>query len=503
MPPRAPSSRPARLHPSLFLICLTAALCLLRPAFAAGEGAYERWYVLRMQDQRAGWMHDRRTVDDQRIVSQSTIHIEMKRGTQVVAVTLDAEFIETPAGEAISMKSVSKLGSTPSTEEFVFTKDGIDVTSFAGDGPKRTTRRARPEGQWLAPAAGARFLKQRLQAGAKEISLRVIDPFSGVDPILYNNSVVEQTTIEALGKTVPAVKWRVTTDRHPGMAITEYVDEFGAPIRSDTTLGGMRVETILADRDIALSRLDAPELLVSTLVRPDRRIKNPRAVTSATYVLSVKDGPFPPIPSGGTQTVTPDGGSRMIVAVDSSSVSADHDQPTPQQQRASAMVTSDDPRVKELAAKAAAKAGPDKSARAEAHRRFVHDYIDSKNLGVGFASAAEVARTRTGDCTEHAVLLAAMLRADGFHSRVVSGLIYADEFEGQRHVFGYHMWTQAFIDNRWVNLDATFPAGAAFDATHIALGISDLADADTSNTLVSLVPLLGNLSITVRSTSTD
>jgi transglutaminase-like putative cysteine protease len=118
---------------------------------------------------------------------------------------------------------------------------------------------------------------------------------------------------------------------------------------------------------------------------------------------------------------------------------------------------------------------------------------------VGFASAAEVARTRTGDCTEHAVLLAAMLRAEKIPARVVSGLIYADEFEGKKGIFGYHMWAQASLGGgSWLNLDATLPDNATFDATHIALATTDLADGETSNALVSLVPLLGNLKIAVE-----
>jgi transglutaminase-like putative cysteine protease len=162
-------------------------------------------------------------------------------------------------------------------------------------------------------------------------------------------------------------------------------------------------------------------------------------------------------------------------------------------------VTSDDAEVKRLVGRAVERVGDDKTARAEAMRRFVHSYIRSKSLGVGFASAAEVARTRTGDCTEHAVLLAAMLRADGIASRVVSGVIYAEEFEGQRNVFGYHMWTQANVGpTYWMNLDPTLPPGAAFDATHIALATSALEDGETTNALVSLVPLLGNLRISVE-----
>ena len=93
-------------------------------------------------------------------------------------------------------------------------------------------------------------------------------------------------------------------------------------------------------------------------------------------------------------------------------------------------------------------------------------------LGVEGARAAE------GDCTEHATLLCAMLRADGIPARVGSGLIYADRFAGEEEIFGYHMWTQALLEidgqERWVDLDPTLPS-RAFDATHIAVATSSLA----------------------------
>jgi len=37
-------------------------------------------------------------------------------------------------------------------------------------------------------------------------------------------------------------------------------------------------------------------------------------------------------------------------------------------------------------------------------------------------------------------------RALGIPSRVVTGLVYADEFEDQKDVLVYHMWTQFYID---------------------------------------------------------
>ncbi|GAI55549.1 unnamed protein product, partial [marine sediment metagenome] len=44
---------------------------------------------------------------------------------------------------------------------------------------------------------------------------------------------------------------------------------------------------------------------------------------------------------------------------------------------------------------------------------FVAEYIENRGLSVGYASAVEVAVSRVGDCSEYAVLTAAMCRAVG------------------------------------------------------------------------------------------
>lgn len=498
---RTPPYRFLSRSAPILLALISALLSLQRAAAAGPTDQHDRWYVLRIKDQRAGWLHDKRDNAGERITSRSTLHIELKRGDQAVVVEVEAEFVETGDGKPVSMKVVQTLGSAPTTEQYTFRPDAVDVVSTVA-GARKTSRRDLPAGNWLTPAAAARFIAARLEAGAKEFTVRAIDPTSGVDPVLTTTKVLERTTIEALGKTVPAIKWRTSTDSHPDLDTTEFVDEFGVPIRSETHLGDLKVDIVLADRDLAQSKLDPPELLVSTLVTPDKPIANPRAATRATYRLTLKDGGrISGLPFGAGQSLAyqKDGSVTVVVDPSDTSVVPDHDESTDAQLKSSALLTSDDAGVKRLAAQAIRGAGPGVAERGEAMRRFVHSYIRAKNLGVGFASAAEVARTRTGDCTEHAVLLAAMLRAEKIPARVVSGLIYADEFEGKKGIFGYHMWAQAFLGGgRWLNLDATLPDNSKFDATHIALATTDLADGETYNALVSLVPLLGNLKIAVE-----
>src|SRR5205085_3072434 len=126
-----------------------------------------------------------------------------------------------------------------------------------------------------------------------------------------------------------------------------------------------------------------------------------------------------------------------------------------------------------------------------------------KDLGVGFANASETARTRRGDCTEHGVLLAALLRAANIPSRVACGLIYADGFAGSKHIFGYHMWAQALLNVNgkptWVDLDGTLGDKTPFDATHIALAVSALADGQSQDALMAIATVIGRLQIKVES----
>jgi transglutaminase-like putative cysteine protease len=159
---------------------------------------------------------------------------------------------------------------------------------------------------------------------------------------------------------------------------------------------------------------------------------------------------------------------------------------------ASSLVDASDTEVIRLKDRAVADvSSKDALARADAMRAFVRRWIQTKGLATAFASASETAVDRSGDCSEHAVLLAAMLRADSIPSRVASGLVWMDG----ANAFGWHMWTQAMIDGRWIDLDATLPM--TYSPGHVLVATSPLADGWGQSDLVGLLGLLGNLNIEV------
>jgi transglutaminase-like putative cysteine protease len=279
-----------------------------------------------------------------------------------------------------------------------------------------------------------------------------------------------------------------------------WVDDTGNEIKSAFDLGGLRLELVAADKQLALAHKSPPELLNNMLIELDRPIDNPRALHKATYRLSVKQGELPDLPGSPIQNARRIDRQTARVTVDLA-----HADPGPVPKMAappvrhSAMADGRDAKIIDLAEQATENAGDKRAARAEAMRRFVHDHVDDKNLGVGMATAGEVARTQQGDCTEHAVLLAALLRADGIPSRMASGVVYVHDGSGRRDVFGYHAWTQAWIDDnagpRWVNLDAALTAAHPYDATHIILSTTDLEDGQWTNDIVEMAGLFGRLRI--------
>ncbi|TVQ61899.1 MAG: transglutaminase domain-containing protein [Phycisphaerales bacterium] len=412
--------------------------------------------------------------------------------------------MESAAGELRTMRSEQQLGAAPLVTTWRFTGEGVEVVDEQGG--RRTARfEPTPEGDWLAPGAAARAAREQMEAGAEEISVTTLDPSQGLRAVTSTRRLRGQGPVEAMGKVVPASEWVVTIDSFPGVESVEFLDASGELVRGTTDMGGIVVEMLASDRAVATADVPAPELLASTLVTPDRPIRGARGVRTGAYVLRLRQGEMPDLPETGVQRVERlDGRSaRVVVDLTSPRLAAGADADDAAYLGSSRMIDATDPKIVELAREAVKPvAGEPAHVRAERMRRFVYAYIDAKSLDVGFATASETARTRQGDCTEHGVLLAALLRAEGIPSRVVSGVLYVDEFIGREGVFGFHMWTQALLDTgdgpRWVDLDATLDDRTPTDATHIAMAVSAMAADDEFNTMASLAPLLGGLEIVVE-----
>ena len=73
--------------------------------------------------------------------------------------------------------------------------------------------------------------------------------------------------------------------------------------------------------------------------------------------------------------------------------------------------------------------------------------IPDKSMGRAWDTASRVASHGAGDCTEHAVLLAALARSFEIPARVVVGTVIL-EHEGEWQAYR-HAWTEIFDGARW------------------------------------------------------
>ena len=488
-------------------LALLAVLLALAPR--AGAADAERWYAVMLLGERAGWMREtERTAADGALALESEMRLSIARGGLTIEVAMISLSEETPDGKPIRMRSEQRMAAAPVVTTFRFTDAGVEVTEESGG---RTTTRTEPTpaGEWLMPIAAERHIERRARAGDDTIEYRSIDATTGLTPVtITRRRLGTPEPVEVLGKVVPAARWSITQSIFPDVQSHDYLAEDGALVRGEVNFGGVTLTMLAADKETATLPAKAPEMMVSTFVHPSRPIASPRSLRRAVYTVRVPDGQtLPDLPCAGHQKATRIDGRSVRVTLDLATAGAAEpgDEARPEFREASVMIDGDDPEIRALVP-LEADAEP-KAALAVRLRGVAHRHITTKSLDVGFATASEAARTRQGDCTEHAVLLAAMLRAAGVPSRVVSGVVYVDQFAGGREVFGFHMWTQALLEDadapgvwRWVDLDATLPQDRVFDAAHIAFIVSALPARERMNSLTSLAPLLGRLEIDVVET---
>jgi len=485
-----------------------------------GAAAWEReyWYVLSVNDERAGWSRRaQRTLEGGSIENVTELFMRVERmGMELVLHTID-ETVETAGGEYVRTRYTQRQNEMTTRETFEFDHEAgeVSVRVDRGEAGGVVERRlSMPEGEWLTPLEAQRLLAARLRAGAERVEYATLLTRGGTVRVVEASFDRTGSTTVSLGEDeVDATLGEMETGELPGTRVTVALDGDGAPVMSDGTIGALRIAERLAEASEALSAFAAPEFMVSSFVRPTgAAIERPREVERALYRLRSRAGELPELPETGVQRVMTEGEGAAVVYVDGSGETAAAAETTAEERAsltaASLIADSEDEFIRRLTEGALRSLddGASEAERAEALRLFVYGYVSQKDLDTGFASATEVARRRSGDCTEHAVLLAAMLRAAGIASRAANGLIYADtlggvDADGERlGAFGYHMWTQGLVRGadgirRWVDLDASWPE--SMDGTRIATSVSPLRNDDDDAALVSIARLVGNLDIEV------
>jgi len=271
--------------------------------------------------------------------------------------------------------------------------------------------------------------------------------------------------------TEPHITWIRTTATFAGSVHNEviWIGADGQVLHRERRFYGA---TLVWDR--CLRDCNAPvnvpfDVISKLVVQSPYRIPQNAFAGPIRYVISRVDGTPPQIPATGEQAVVPDGSTAVLTVCATCGVAQQLTETERQRYlQPNAWVQSDLPQIRSFAERhgqgRTQKEVMDHLVSAvQTHMSGAVDYL-------GYGSAADALRTRSGDCTEFAVLLAALARARNIPSRIVYGLVYADRFSGKKEVFSPHAWVQVWTGERWQSYDAGI---GQFDATHLALSVGN------------------------------
>jgi hypothetical protein len=444
---------PVRWRVFLLVFCFT---------WHHATAADRQWYSLTIDGNRVGcaW-HDH---DQQagRLSDSEVTRVEVEQLRKRVTVEMRNEVVRNATGVPQHMDVQSKIGATRTGWQGRLSADTrtLEVVVSAATGAQTFSVPA----DLILPDRLSEALKPLWREGRREIEVEYLEPIAA-KPIGLR---AELLSSPATAPRVTQVRMSETIGHRSHQEII-WIGEDGQILHRERPFFGA---TLVWDRCVrdCDSRVEKPfDLMSKLIVQSPYRIPQSAFGGTIRYVISRVDGAAPQIPGTGEQAVVMDGSTAIVTVC---ATCGDPERLTEAERQhylqSNAWVQSELPQIRDFAnrqgrGRSQAQIMNNLVAAVRNHMTGTVDYL-------GYGSAAEALRTRSGDCTEYAVLLAALARAKHIPSRIAYGLVYADRFSGKKDVFSPHAWVQVWTGARWQSYDAGI---GEFDATHLALSSGD------------------------------
>lgn len=463
----------------------------------------ESWQAIFLGGQRVGYARalvDPREIDGKTVVHTSAeTQMTIRRFGQVLKMNTALSSEETLDGDLLQFRfSMANPPATSSETVGQVTGKELELQTTVNRKTKTSTT------PWKAGVKSPTFQDRLLRISPlKPGETKSFEAFfpEMSKPGTLTVSAGDLEPVELLdGKKATLQKFKVDNSLLPGIVTYAWVDKNGQTVKSSTSMIGLEMATYTVTKEEALKTLTVNDLDlgVSTLVKTNK-INRPHETKKVVYNIRIRDdNPSKVLPTGDTQSIKSTGPETAELTVNALPIplTSPPEKVDEEYLKPTRFLQSDDERVIEHANRAAGDL-TDLAAMAKAMEKYVRDKLTNKNFSTALASAGEVARTLEGDCTEHAVLLAAMLRVKQIPSRIAVGVVYVDSLQA----FGGHMWTEARLGGKWVPLDGTLGRGG-IGATHIKLADVTFSEDDSIaplSSFISLITVLGKMEISVVS----
>ena len=453
---------------------LTLSISLLLVTFTASAApADDTWMSVLLDGHKIGSMHTTRKIDRDHVITTQAMNVQLDRaGTKVALATSETD-TETRDGKPLAFQSRTMISGTASALHGSLRADGkFDVVSEVG-GAKQTHVLVWPPQALLAEGQRLSALRSGLVPGTSVRELAFQPESLQAVEVESTVGASERVDLPDGARTLTKIE-QVIHLPDAATSTVSWVDADQTVLKMAMPLMGYDLTMLACSQRCAQAPNQTSDILTHALVRAPIALNSDELQRGMIVKLSAtKAGAQLQFADTDEQhaSATAQGVDLRIEPVGEKVQEGPgrEGKPAAADSQANDWLQSDAPEIRKLAH---AGAGDAKAPREQMQHleQFVRSYIRTKDLNIGYASALEVAKKPEGDCTEHAVLLAALGRALGIPTRVVDGLAYTDRYAGVEHVFVPHAWVQAFVDGRWRSFDAALHG---FDAGHIALSFGD------------------------------
>ncbi len=436
------------------------------------------YFALLMDGHKIGYVIENRILEEDIVKTSIEMKLTLSRLGITVSVSTKSSSTETKDGKPLGFEIEQDLGLMAAKTVGKINEDGKLIIT-RGQGEEEMDW---PEGALMSEGMRLLHYKTGLKEGSS-YKAKLFDP-STLSAFDVEVNVGAKRQVDLLGRVVELteIKTKATSETVATLNADEYYDDNLKLQKSVTPVIGVLIEQVACSKEFALGKNDVYEIVDKMFLASPQPINNINAVKSITYHMT-KINPEADLkfPSTDNQTVQKQSNGDVIVTIKKEELPKGvsipykgNDKDALEALKPSRYVESDEKIIQDLAKKAIGNT-KDASEAARKIESFVADYIDDKNLSVGYASAAEVAKSKQGDCSEHAVLTAALCRAAGIPAQVASGVAYVAQWQTVSNGFGGHAWTRVYLGDKWYNIDAAFK-GAGFggyDPGHITLSIGN------------------------------
>lgn len=484
------------------------------PAAAApaeGKATQVDWYRLALDGRSCGHMRRESTArpDGGRRTVEETEMVVARDGVEA-RIGVRLETVESSTGTLLEASRRFE-GDWSSETRWIFARDRVEEIRIESGARVRRELELPRDREFLAPSAAQSFFAARRAAGADTVRWTTVSFEQGFEIVEVRATRLGEAAVRWDGRAVTVSRWRMESSGNP-LSIEEWWSRDDRLVESRVSTGiGVLVARLATAADAAAWRDRAqgglPDVIAASVVPLAGRLPVRGDIELEVSTRDLEELPRVPDTAGQRfERIAGDaeGGramGRLILRRGGTPFECENGPtPGPEHLAAGPLIEIDDDLVRTLALKeSGVDPGAAPAVRAEGLRRFVRRWIRRKDLATALAGAAEVARSRSGDCTEHATLLAAMLRVHDIPARIAVGLVHADRFAGRRNVFAWHAWVQGWIDGRWVDLDAT--AAGAENGVRIAMAFSGLAGGVFDPVWIEVLPMMGAIELEVIPTS--